>query len=56
MGKRAIDNIALKFGYNEQVFAIVIDAGSTGSRILAFTFHLSYIGNFLKIKQDLIII
>lgn len=44
MGHIAVDNVAKTFGYNEPVHAVVIDAGSTGSRVLAFTFHKSYLG------------
>lgn len=44
VGHRAIDSIAKKFGYYKPVHAVVIDAGSTGSRVLAFTFHESYFG------------
>lgn len=44
LGHRAVDRIAKSFGYDRPVHAVVIDAGSTGSRVLAFTFHESYIG------------
>lgn len=32
---------------------MVIDAGSTGSRVLAFTFHESYIGSHLILDKEL---
>lgn len=43
-GTNALDNIALSLGLQTHVYAVVIDAGSTGSRVLAFTFHKSLLG------------
>lgn len=55
IGHRAIDHIAKKFGYNKPAYVVVIDAGSTGSRVLAFSFHEAYMGEFLlqifQVKQ-----
>lgn len=53
MGHRAIDHVAKNFGYHKPVHAVVIDAGSTGSRVLAFTFHESYFGNKLILDKEL---
>ncbi|KAG5899973.1 hypothetical protein JTB14_034543 [Gonioctena quinquepunctata] len=53
IGHRAIDSIARKFGYHKPVHAVVIDAGSTGSRVLAFTFHESYLGGHLVLDKEL---
>ncbi|XP_017772099.1 PREDICTED: ectonucleoside triphosphate diphosphohydrolase 5 isoform X2 [Nicrophorus vespilloides] len=39
IGHKAADNVAKLFGVHEPQHAVVIDAGSTGSRVLAFTFH-----------------
>lgn len=44
LGHVAVDNVAKTFGYHQPVHAVVIDAGSTGSRVLAFTFHKTYLG------------
>jgi len=40
-----IDGIAGQLGYHEKEYAVVIDAGSTGSRVLAYEFHRGYLGN-----------
>nr|XP_023022734.1 ectonucleoside triphosphate diphosphohydrolase 5 isoform X1 [Leptinotarsa decemlineata] len=53
IGHRAVDSIAMKFGYHKPVHAVVIDAGSTGSRVLAFTFHESYLGGHLVLDREL---
>lgn len=47
LGHRAVDLVAKHFGYHKPVYAVVIDAGSTGSRVLAFSFHESYFGEIL---------
>lgn len=44
MGHKAVDHLAKSLGYHEPVYAVVIDAGSTGSRVLAFSFHKAYLG------------
>lgn len=44
LAHKAVDNVARSLGYNRPVHAVVIDAGSTGSRVLAFTFHEAYLG------------
>jgi ectonucleoside triphosphate diphosphohydrolase 5/6 len=56
LGHKAVDNIAKKLGYHKPVHAVVIDAGSTGSRVLAFTFHESYIGRFESRFRGILIV
>ncbi|CAG9854169.1 unnamed protein product [Phyllotreta striolata] len=54
IGHRAIDTIAKRvLGYHKPVYAVVVDAGSTGSRVLAYTFHESYFGNHLMLDKEL---
>ncbi|XP_046382642.1 ectonucleoside triphosphate diphosphohydrolase 5-like isoform X2 [Ischnura elegans] len=53
-GTSALDNLALSLGIQKHTHAVVIDAGSTGSRVLAFTFHQSYDGN-LKLDRELFV-
>lgn len=45
LANRTVDKVAKSLGYHKPVHAIVIDAGSTGSRVLAFTFHEAYLGS-----------
>ncbi|KAI4463941.1 adenosine/guanosine diphosphatase [Holotrichia oblita] len=52
---RAIDNIVKVFGYYKPVHAVVIDAGSTGSRVLAFTFHQAYLDGHLILDKELFV-
>lgn len=51
----ALDNIAYSLGLQKHVYAVVIDAGSTGSRVLAFTFHESVIDKNLKLDDELFV-
>lgn len=39
-----LDKMSVPLGLQEHVYTVVIDAGSTGSRVLAFTFHRSLSG------------
>jgi len=49
-----IGQILDKFGLEPRVHAVVIDAGSTGSRVLAFTFKRDiFDGNQLKLEDEL---
>ncbi len=41
-----LDKLSLNLGLQEHVYTVVIDAGSTGSRVLAFTFHRSLSGRY----------
>lgn len=48
-----VDTIAGKFGYSDKQFAVVIDAGSTGSRVLAFEFHRGYLDGRLVLDDEI---
>ncbi|XP_055381947.1 nucleoside diphosphate phosphatase ENTPD5 isoform X2 [Condylostylus longicornis] len=50
-----LERIVLKFGYERPQYAVVIDAGSTASRVVAFKFHKSYIDNKLHLDKELFV-
>ena len=41
------------YGPGGRQYAVVIDAGSTGTRILGFSFHRSIIDNSLRLDDEL---
>jgi len=49
----ALDQLAARLGVQEEVHAVVVDAGSTGTRVLAFAFHKSFIDGNLKLDREL---
>ncbi|XP_044730616.1 ectonucleoside triphosphate diphosphohydrolase 5 [Chrysoperla carnea] len=49
------DKLARHLGYNDPVYAAIIDAGSTGSRLLAFSFHKAYLDGRLILDKELFI-
>ncbi|KAG0711967.1 Ectonucleoside triphosphate diphosphohydrolase 5 [Chionoecetes opilio] len=49
----ALDRVSVALGVQEMTHAIVLDAGSTGSRVLAFTFFKSHSDNSLKLDDQL---
>lgn len=50
-----VDHISGHLGYHNKTkqFAVVIDAGSTGTRVLAFEFHLGYLDGRLVLDKEL---
>ncbi|XP_076684363.1 ectonucleoside triphosphate diphosphohydrolase NTPase isoform X1 [Andrena cerasifolii] len=53
LGSKAIDTLAFSFNLQKPFYVVVIDAGSTGSRALAFSFHESIIGGNLILDDEL---
>jgi len=50
-----LDKLAFIVGLQKHSYAVIIDAGSTGSRVLAFTFHESVIDKNLKLDHELFV-
>lgn len=48
-----VDTIATQFGYSEKQYGAIIDAGSTGTRILAYEFHKAYLNGRLVLDNEL---
>ncbi|KAG5674465.1 hypothetical protein PVAND_004435 [Polypedilum vanderplanki] len=48
-----VDQIATQLGYSEKQYGAIIDAGSTGSRVLAFEFHKAYLDGRLVLDNEL---
>jgi hypothetical protein len=46
-----LDKLAFILGLQKHSYAVIIDAGSTGSRVLAFTFHESITGKLVICKS-----
>ncbi|XP_034190450.1 nucleoside diphosphate phosphatase ENTPD5 isoform X2 [Osmia lignaria lignaria] len=53
LGSKAIDTLAFSFNLQKPFYVVVIDAGSTGSRALAFSFHESILGGNLVLDEEL---
>lgn len=47
-----LDKISVALGLQEHAYTVVIDAGSTGSRVLAFTFHKSLSDHSVKLDKE----
>jgi len=52
LGSKAIDTLAFSFNLQKPLYVVVIDAGSTGSRILAFSFHESILNGNLILDNE----
>lgn len=48
-----VDTIASHLGYSEKQYGAILDAGSTGSRVLAFEFHKGYLDGRLVLDKEL---
>jgi ectonucleoside triphosphate diphosphohydrolase 5/6 len=48
-----VDTIATRLGYSEKQYGAIIDAGSTGSRVLAFELHKGYLDGRLFLDNEL---
>lgn len=52
LGSKAIDTLAFSFRLQKPFYVVVIDAGSTGSRALAFGFHESILNSNLVLDTE----
>ncbi|XP_021913733.1 ectonucleoside triphosphate diphosphohydrolase 5 isoform X1 [Zootermopsis nevadensis] len=50
-----LDKVAFILGLQKHSYAVIIDAGSTASRVLAFTFHESVFDKNLKLDHELFV-
>ncbi|XP_031617363.1 ectonucleoside triphosphate diphosphohydrolase 5 isoform X2 [Contarinia nasturtii] len=50
-----VDKIAVSLGYKQLQYAVVIDAGSTGSRVIGYEFHIGYLDGRLVLDRELFV-
>lgn len=53
MGSSALDSLAYSFNLHKPFYVVIVDAGSTGSRLLAFTFHYGLLDGKLILDSEL---
>ncbi|KAL7304164.1 hypothetical protein TKK_0003462 [Trichogramma kaykai] len=53
LGNRAIDNLAFSLNLHTPFYVVIIDAGSTASRVIAFTFHRSVLNGQIQLDDEL---
>lgn len=53
LGGKALDSVAFSLNLQKPFYVVIIDAGSTGSRVLAFGFHTSIINGNLVLDSEL---
>ncbi|KAK2579445.1 hypothetical protein KPH14_002654 [Odynerus spinipes] len=53
IGSKVIDTLAFSLNIQKPFYVVVIDAGSTGSRVLAFSFHESILNRHLILDAEL---
>ena len=53
IGSQALDKLAYSFNLHKPFYVVILDAGSTGSRALAFTFHATLMDGNLILDHEL---
>ncbi|XP_046822877.1 ectonucleoside triphosphate diphosphohydrolase 5 isoform X1 [Vespa velutina] len=53
IGSKVIDTLAFSLNIQKPFYVVIIDAGSTGSRVLAFSFHESILNHHLILDAEM---
>lgn len=53
IGSKVIDTLAFSLNIQKPFYVVIIDAGSTGSRVLAFSFHESILNHHLVLDAEM---